>query len=178
MKHSTSIPFFIGAFMIILGAAFFAEEIWQINIPVFKLTVGLVLIFVGLRLISNKKKDEGVRDEARIIFDDRPFDANFIRPNYSVVFGSSIADLSSLPAGENKIVGIKCVFGEFNVRINPKANVQIISKAAFGSLEFPDLSSYSFGDHLWRSSVFDPSQPTLTIRAEVVFGAIKIASYL
>ena len=178
MKHSISISFFIGAFLIILGAAFFAEEIWQINIPVFKLTVGLALIFVGLRLVSNKKKDASIFEEARVIFDDRPFDANFIRPSYNVVFGSSMADLSSLPAGENKIVGIKCVFGEFKVKINPKANVQIISKAAFGSLEFPDLSSYSFGDHLWRSSVFDPSQPTLTIRAEVVFGAIKIASYL
>jgi len=178
MKHSTSISFLVGAFLIILGAAFFAEEIWQINIPVFKLTVGLVLIFVGLRLVSNKKKDEFVTDEARVIFDDRPFDANFIRPSYSVVFGSSIADLSNLPAGENKVVEIKCVFGEFKVKINPQANVQIISKAAFGSLEFPDLSTYSFGDHLWRSSVFDPSHPTLTIRADVVFGAIKIASYL
>ena len=99
-------------------------------------------------------------------------------PTYSVVFGSSLADLSNLPEGENKVVEIKCVFGEFKVKINPKSNVQIISKAAFGSLEFPDLTQYSFGDHLWRSSVFDPSQPTLTIRAEVVFGAIKIASYL
>ena len=178
MKNSTSISFIAGAFLIILGAAFFAEEIWHINIPVFKLTVGLALIFVGLRLITNKKKDAFLADEARVIFDDRPFDANFIRPSYSVVFGSSLADLSDLPTGENKVVEIKCVFGEFKVKINPKANVQIISKAAFGSLEFPDLTSYSFGDHLWRSSVFDPSQPTLTIRADVVFGSIKIASYL
>lgn len=178
MKNSTSISYFVGAFLIILGAAFFAEEIWHIEIPVFKLTIGLALIVVGLRLITNKKKDEFVSEEARVIFDDRPFDTNFIRPSYSVVFGSSLADLSNLPAGENKIVEIKCVFGEFKVKINPKSNVQIISKAAFGSLEFPDLTSYSFGDHLWRSSVFDPSQPTLTIRADVVFGSIKIASYL
>lgn len=178
MKNSTSISYFVGAFLIILGAAFFAEEIWHIEIPVFKLTIGLALIVVGLRLITNKKKDEFVSEEVRVIFDDRPFDTNFIRPSYSVVFGSSLADLSNLPAGENKIVEIKCVFGEFKVKINPKSNVQIISKAAFGSLEFPDLTSYSFGDHLWRSSVFDPSQPTLTIRADVVFGSIKIASYL
>jgi predicted membrane protein len=178
MKNSTSISFFAGAFLIILGAAFFAEEIFQIDIPIFKLTVGLVLIFVGLHLITKKKKDYFVTDEAKVIFDDRAFDANFIRPSYSVVFGSSLADLSSLPAGENRVVEIKCVFGEFRVKINPKANIQILSKAAFGSLEFPDLSSYSFGDHLWRSPAFDPSQPTLTIRADVVFGAIKIASYL
>ena len=178
MKNSTSISFFAGAFFIILGAAFFAEEIWHIDVPVFKLTVGLALIFVGIRLITSKKTDRFTTEEARVIFDDRPFDANYIRPSYSVVFGSSLADLSNLPAGENKIVEIKCVFGEFKVKINPKANVQIISKAAFGSLEFPDLSSYAFGDHLWRSTVFDPSQPTLTIRAEVVFGRIQIASYL
>ena len=177
MKNSTSISFFIGAFLIILGAAFFAEEIWHIDIPVFKLTVGLGMIFVGLRLIVNKKKDKFVYEAAHVIFDDRPFDTNFIRSNYSVVFGSSMADLSNLPAGENKEVEIKCVFGEIKVKINPKANVQIISKAVFGDLEFPDLSSYSFGDHLWRSTSFDPSQPTLTIRAEVVFGKILIASY-
>lgn len=178
MKNSTSISFFAGAFLIILGVAFFAEELWHIDIPVFKLTVGLALIFVGLRLITNKKKDEFVTEEARVIFNDRPFDAGFILPRYSVVFGSSLADLSNLPAGENKVVEIKCVFGEFKVKINPKANVQIISKAAFGSLEFPDMTSYAFGDHLWRSSAFDPAQPTLTIRADVAFGRIQIASYL
>ena len=177
MKHSTSISFFLGAFLIILGAAFFAEEIWHLDIPVFKLTVGLAMIFVWLRLVVNKKKDGDVTEEARVIFGDRPFDTHTIHSDYSVVFGSSLADLSNLPAGENKEVEIKCVFGEFQVKINPKSNVQIISKAVFGSLEFPDLSSYSFGDHLWRSSAFDPSQPTLTIRAEVVFGRIMIAGY-
>ena len=178
MKNFNSISFFIGAFLIMLGAAFFAEEIWHIDIPVFKLAIGFGLIIVGLRLIVRKGKDDFITDEAHIIFDDRPFDAQYIRPSYSVVFGSSLADLSGLPVGENKVVEIKCVFGEFRVKINPKSNVQIISKAAFGSLELPDMTQYSFGDHLWRSSSFDPSQPTLTIRAEVVFGAIKIASYL
>ena len=178
MKNFNSISFFIGGFLILLGAAFFAEEIWQIDIPVFKLAIGFGLIMIGLRLIAKKDKDEFTTDEAKVIFDDRPFDANFIRPSYSVVFGSSLADLSNLPLDENKVVVIKCVFGEFKVKINPKSNVQIISKAAFGSLELPDMTQYSFGDHLWRSSSFDPSQPTLTIRAEVVFGAIKIASYI
>lgn len=177
MKKLTSISFFLGAFLIILGAAFFGEEIWHIDIPVFKLTVGLALIFVGLRLITNKKNEFGT-EEAKVIFGNQPFNAGFIRPSYSVVFGSSLTDLSNLPDGENKVVEIKCVFGEFKVKINPKSNVQIISKAAFGSLEFPDLTSYAFGDHLWRSSAYDPTQPTLTIRADVVFGSIQIASYL
>ena len=178
MRNLNSISFFIGAFLIMLGAAFFAEEIWHIDIPVFKLAIGFGLIVAGLKLITKKSKDEFSTNEAHVIFDDRPFDANFVRPRYSVVFGSSIADLSNLPTDENKVVEIKCVFGEFKVKINPKSNVQIISKAAFGSLEFPDMTQYSFGDHMWRSSSFDPSQPTLTIRAEVVFGSIKIASYL
>ena len=178
MRNYSSISFFVGAFLIVLGAAFFAEEIWHIEIPVFKLAVGFGFILLGLRLISKKEKDDFTTDEARVIFGDHPFDTGCIRPTYSVVFGSSLADLSNLPSGENKVVEIKCVFGEFKVKINPKANVQIISKAAFGSLEFPDLSQYSFGDHMWRSSVFDPSQPTLTIRAEVAFGVIKIAGYL
>ena len=178
MKNYNSISFFVGAFLIMLGASFFAEEIWHIDIPVFKLAIGFGLIIGGLRLIVKKSNDEFTANEAHVIFDDRPFDAQYIRPSYSVVFGSSIADLSGLPAGENKVVEIKCVFGEFKVKINPKSSVQIISKAAFGSLELPDMTQYSFGDHLWRSSSFDPSQPTLTIRAEVAFGAIKIASYI
>jgi hypothetical protein len=178
MKNFNSISFFVGAFLIMLGAAFFAEEIWHIEIPVFKLAIGFGLIIVGLRLIVKKGHDEFTTDEAHVIFDDRPFDAQYVRPSYSVVFGSSLADLSGLPAGENKVVEIKCVFGEFKVKINPKSNVQIFSKAAFGSLELPDMTQYSFGDHLWRSPSFDPSQPTLTIRAEVVFGAIKIAGYM
>ena len=178
MRNFNSITFFIGGFLIVLGASFFAEEIWHIDIPVFKLAVGFGLILLGLRFVTKKDNEVFSTDEAHVIFDDRPFDASFVRPSYSVVFGSSLADLSGLPAGENKVVEIKCVFGEFRVKINPKTNVQIMSKAVFGSLELPDLTQYSFGDHLWRSSSFDPSQPTLTIRAEVVFGTIKIASYI
>jgi predicted membrane protein len=178
MRNFHSISFFIGAFLIMLGAAFFAEEIWHIDIPVFKLALGFGLIVLGLRMISKKECDHFNTAEAHVIFNDSSFDSNYILPNYSVVFGSGHVDLSNLPAGENKVVEIKCVFGEFRVRINPKANVQIISKSAFGSIDFPDLTLYSFGDHMWRSTAYDPSQPTLTIRAEVVFGAIKIASYI
>jgi predicted membrane protein len=177
MKNFNSVSFFIGAFLIMLGASFFAEEIWHIDIPVFKLAIGFGLIIAGLQLIVRKNKDEFITDEAHVIFDDRPFDAQYIMPSYSVVFGSSKVDLSNLPAGENKVVEIKCVFGEFRVKINPKTNVQIISKSAFGSIELPDMTQYSFGDHMWRSPAFDPSQPMLTIRAEVVFGAIKIAGF-
>jgi hypothetical protein len=178
MRNFHSVSLLVGAFLILLGAAFFAEEIWHIEIPIFKLAIGFGLIIIGLKVIIRKDNDEFATDHAKVIFGDVPFDNHFIRPNYSVVFGSSLADFSALPAGENKVVEIKCVFGEFKVKINPKANVQIISKAAFGSIEFPDMSTYAFGDHLWRSSVYDPSQPVLTIRAEVAFGSIKIASYL
>jgi hypothetical protein len=178
MKNFNTISFFIGAFLIMLGAAFFAEEIWHIEIPVFKLAVGFGLIVLGLRLITKKECNHFTSAADHVIFNDTSFDPNYILPNYSVVFGSGHVDLSHLPAGENKVVEVKCVFGEFRIRINPKANVQIISKSAFGSMEFPDMTQYSFGDHLWRSSGFDPSQPVLTIRAEVAFGAVKIASYI
>ncbi|MDP4291687.1 MAG: LiaF-related protein [Bacteroidota bacterium] len=178
MRNFNAIPLLIGVFLIVLGASFFAEEIFQIDIPVFRLSVGFGFIIVGMHIITRKSRHNFTPDEAKVVFEDRPFDAQFVRPSYSVVFGSSLADFSNLPAGENKVVEVKCVFGEFRVKINPKANVQILSKAAFGSIEFPDTSTYSFGDHMWRSSYFDPSQPTLTIRAEVVFGSIKVASYL
>lgn len=180
MKSNSLFPFLLGAFLIILGTAFFVEEIWHFHIPVFKLAFGLALVFVGLRIISNKS--EYSRDGHRHhhhhhdteFFSNTNFDSTHIQPEYSVVFGSSMADFSKLPGDENCTVEVKCVFGDFKARINPSSNVQILSKAAFGSIEFPDFSSYAFGDHLWRSSNFDPKQPILTIRAEVAFGSIKI----
>ncbi|NWJ50029.1 MAG: hypothetical protein HXX14_04115 [Bacteroidetes bacterium] len=178
MKSNSIFPFLLGAFLIVLGAAFFAEEIWHFHIPVFKLALGLALMFLGLRLISNKQEYSrcGHRFHHRHteFFSNTNFDPANIQPEYSVVFGSSMVDFSKLPGDENRNVEIKCVFGDFKARINPNSNVQIISKAAFGSIEFPDFSSYAFGDHLWRSSNFDPKQPILTIRAEVAFGSIKI----
>ena len=81
MKNFNSISFLIGAFLIILGAAFFAEEVWHIDIPVFKLAIGFGLIVTGLRLISKKGKDEFTTDGAHSIFNDQPFDASYIRPN-------------------------------------------------------------------------------------------------
>ena len=176
MKSNSIFPFLLGAFLIVLGTAFFVEEIWHFHIPVFKLACGLALIFLGLRLISNKHEYSRCKHRHRNteFFSNTNFDPANIQPEYSVVFGSSMVDFSKLPGDENRNVEIKCVFGDFKARINPNSNVQILSKAAFGSIEFPDFSSYAFGDHLWRSSNFDPKQPILTIRAEVAFGSIKI----
>ncbi len=185
MKSNSIFPFLLGAFLIVLGAAFFAEEIWHFHIPVFKLAFGLALVFLGLRLISNKQEYSRCghnRDYTHRhhfhrhidFFSNTNYDPANIQPEYSVVFGSSMVDFSKLPGDENRNVEIKCVFGDFKARINPNSNVQIMSKAAFGSIEFPDFSTYAFGDHLWRSSNFDPKQPILTIRAEVAFGSIKI----
>jgi hypothetical protein len=176
MKSNSIFPFLLGAFLIVLGTAFFVEEIWHFHIPVFKLACGLALVFLGLRLISNKHEYSRCSHRHRNteFFSNNNFDPANIQPEYSVVFGSSMVDFSKLPGDENRNVEIKCVFGDFKARINPNSNVQILSKAAFGSIEFPDFSSYAFGDHLWRSSNFDPKRPILTIRAEVAFGSIKI----
>ena len=57
MKSNSTFPFLLGAFLIVLGTAFFVEEIWHFHIPIFKLTCGLALIFLGLRLITNKRDD-------------------------------------------------------------------------------------------------------------------------
>ena len=172
MKKTFFSSTFLGITIIFVGVAMLLRNFFDLEIPIFTIIAAGFLIFLGIRMIAGYSTGNGSSNSA--VFGEQNMGYVPGQTKYNVLFGSGNIDLSRLELMESKWVEISCVFGEFKVAVNRDVNLQIFSSAAFGSFIAPGKQPSAFGSLDFRSPNFDPTKPILTIRAEVVFGSIKI----
>jgi predicted membrane protein len=163
---------FWGTTIIFVGIAMLLRNFFNYDIPVFTIIAAGFLIFLGIRMIAGNVV--GRNEGNSTMFSDHKMGFVPGQNKYSVLFGSSDLDLSKIDISENKLVEVSCVFGEFKIAVSRDANLQIFSSAAFGNFTSPAQTSNAFGSLDYRSPGFDATKPSLTIRAEVVFGNVKV----
>jgi len=163
---------FWGITIIFVGVAMLLRNFFELNIPVFTIIAAGFLIFLGIRMIAGHTTGTDASNSA--VFSEQKMGFVPGQNKYNVLFGNGNLDLSRLELTESRLVEISCVFGEFRVAVNRDTNLQLFSSAAFGNFTAPSQQSNAFGSLDFRSPDFDPTKPVLTIRAEVVFGNVKI----
>jgi len=164
---------FWGIILLLIGGSVLLRATTGLKIPVFRIAVGLILIYWGGRVLfgvfgSCKGKNGAIFSEASI-------KTNTPGKKYTTLFGSSMVDLSGIQLkDENVKVNSYTVFGS-TIMIIPKG-IPVIVKAnvVFASAKFPDDSSAGFGDKVYRSDNFYNEKPALVIDADVVFGELVI----
>lgn len=163
---------FWGIIIIFVGVAMLLRNFFDLDIPIFTIIAAGFLIFLGIRMIAGHKMEINSANSA--VFGEKEMGYVPGQNKYNVLFGNGNLDFSRMELIESKLVEITCVFGEFKVAVNRDTNLQIFSSAAFGSFIAPSEQSSAFGSLDFRSPNFDPTKPALTIKAEVVFGSIRI----
>lgn len=163
---------FWGITIVFVGVAMLLRNLFDFNIPIFTIIAAGFLIFLGIRMIVGHASENNSSNST--MFGENKMGFVPGQNKYNVLFGNGNLDFSRLELVESKLVEISCVFGEFRVAVNRDTNLQIFSSAAFGSFISPSQQSSAFGSLDFRSPNFDPTKPALTIRAEVVFGSVKI----
>lgn len=163
---------FWGITIIFVGVAMLLRNFFDLDIPVFTIIAAGFLIFLGVRMIAGHASGNDSSNSA--VFSEQKMGFVPGQNKYNVLFGNGNLDLSRLELTESKLVEISCVFGEFRVAVSPETNLQIFSSAAFGSFVAPSQQSSAFGSLDYRSQNFDPTKPVLTLRAEVVFGSVRV----
>jgi hypothetical protein len=172
MHKSVFSSAFWGITIIFVGVAMLLRNFFDFDIPVFTIIGAGFLIFLGVRMIASHTTGNDGSNSA--VFSEGEMGFVPGQKKYNVLFGNGNLDLSRLELTESKLIEISCVFGEFRVAVNRDTNLQIFSSAAFGSFISPSQQSNAFGSMDFRSLHFDPTRPVLTIRAEVVFGSVKV----
>ncbi len=172
---------FWGAMLILFGICLIINIVFKTNIPFFRIFIALIIIYFGFRILtgggfSRRNYSYSSRHDNTVIFGNSNIKAsNSSRGEYSTVFGSQTVDLSDiLSDSASHDVEVNAVFGEEIVFIGKDQNVSAKLSAAFGSVVAPDSNQVSFGELNYRSPNFDDSKPVLKIKANAVFGNVKI----
>jgi hypothetical protein len=172
------IGLFIGILIILLGLGIIINVIFHIHIPIFKVLFGLVLIFLGLKIIFGNWISVSSYHEksGNVIFQERTYRGlSGDSKEYNAVFGKAVIDLRDIQLKE-KVTRIKisAVFGGAEVILSESTPVRIKADAVFGGVQLPENTSGAFGTSTYQSKNFDENQNYLVIEGTSVFGGIVI----
>jgi predicted membrane protein len=156
---------FWGIIIIVLGAAILIKHLFNLDFPVVKVVFGVALILIGLKVLVFKGSDKcfTTSDKNNVVFGEKNMYYTADNNEYNAVFSSSVLDLSNIPQSNENRIKVSCVFGSIKIIINQKTKLIIDSDVVFGSISNPD-----------ENTVSDSNQIIIKMKAEAVFGSIKI----
>lgn len=163
---------FWGVVLILVGVSLIIRIVFNINIPVFRIVLALILIYLGLQVLLGGTWTRS--GSSSVIFQSGDLKITGESHKYSVVFGSSRIDASMPLAKGNDKLEINTIFGSSVLEIPSDIPVLIKVSAAFSGARMPDGNFVSFGDYTYKNKVFDKSAPYRFIKASVVFGSMTI----
>lgn len=169
---------FIGILIILLGLGIIINVVFHVHIPVFKILVGLFLIYIGLKIIFGNWLSFPVCHwhSGDAVFNHRTYrDLSSDSSEYNAVFGKAVVDLRDIELKE-KITRVKvtAIFGGAEVILDKKMPVRIKAETVFGGVQLPENVAGAFGLASYQSQNFDENKNYLLIEGSSVFGGIHI----
>lgn len=161
---------FWGTLLIILGSIWLLDNVFDLDIPVFRILISLALILLGIAVIQGRPAskisgNQTAFGEAIHTFrqDDKA---------HSVLFGEASIDLSHIK-GDGVPIELRCTFGEMRVKLGVGQKVKINGEVTFGSIQMPDGQSQSFGRKEYASSMAEGQEPALEVNVQCIFGSVR-----
>ncbi len=165
---------FVGVLFILFGVSLILKAFWNIDLPLFRIGLALFLIYLGLGLIFQPPWKWGARErviregsERSWIFSSGTVFLEEGASTFNAIFSSLEADFSSLSGEEKRMIECNAIFGSVVVTLPRDVPVRLEGHAVFGSVQFPDRKSVSFG------SLSSEAQSEVVIVANAVFGSVE-----
>lgn len=168
---------FWGIFMILVGMALLVRVLLNIDFPVFRILGGLLLILLGIKIIFGGFDIWPVATGDNEIFfrSETIDDSGELEGEYDMVFSQATFELGKIDLkGEHKELKINNIFSGCIVYLPDNVPVNIIVDAVFAGVKMPTRNTPVFGRGSFRSDEYDPQQPHIDIRVNVVFGSVTL----
>ena len=169
--------FGLGVIILLIGALILLELVANIQLPIFRLVVGLGILLIGVRMVLqawNTRAREGVAGEAMVAdLAYTPVGALARDTRFDVVLGRGTIDLTHLAAPDHDVtVTVDTLFGRAIVRVPPELAYDVEGTAAFGQVRMPDHRSAALGNVEYHAATDKHSR--LHLRVHAVFGACEV----
>lgn len=173
---------FWGVAIIVVGLCVLVGAIFGINIPVFKILLGLFLVYMGIKVIFGAfLLDFSLSAEKRSSDHEAVFaKSQFSYPNsksakeYVTVFGTSRLDLTNTVDIQGVELETVTVFGESEILVKKATPLRIESNTVFAKSELPGKNISAFGQFHYSTPGLKESEPALKLKVTSVFGSTKI----
>jgi len=169
---------FWGIMFIILGFGLIIKWAFNIDVPIFRILIAFLLIYLGLRIMFGGGGIFNFKGEKNdVIFRESRFsgiDKN--NKEYNVIFGNAVFDLTDIELKEepSTMIKINTIFAGTEVWISKDIPVRINVDAVFSGARIPGGNSSVFGSSLYESESYDKDKPHLYIKADVVFAGFEV----
>jgi hypothetical protein len=174
---SSSMTMIFGIVMILWGLSIILKAFFDIDIPIIKPAIALLLIYIGISLITKPKMTVHCFTDVEEWNESCDCHSQANKENtHNFVFSSGTLDLNQLPPDLAKPahLSLNVVFGSGQLVLNPQIPTTLCIKSAFGQTTLPDKSTAVFGSQMYYSQ--PGKEPQLHIHAQVVFGNLTVTS--
>jgi len=146
--------------LIVIGIVIILNQVFDWNISVFPIVLGVILIFVGVSIVTGPSKTgvNGVFAGGEV--------RNIKDGDNSYVFSSVTLDLANTDYDN---IEINSIFSSVTVHTSGKS-VVIEANGVFSSTIFPDNTTLAFGERVYERD----GENTVHIKTNCVFGSIVI----
>lgn len=179
---------FWGFILILIGLSIIVRVLFNIDVPVFKVVFGLILLYLGFQVLfgpavrSGRHSRARSRVEVRVDRSTKAQETDFdetsqVHPDreneYNIVFGGGtidLTDLSRIP--EDHRITINVVFGSALVLLDPQMTVTVKNSTVFGESILPGKTVSFFGDDEFRFG--NNGGYDIYIETNTVFGSLEM----
>lgn len=174
MKMSMGV--FWGVVITLIGIGILVNVVFKVNLPIFKILIGLFFIYLGLQIIFGWRCCGGNwGSKSDVVFHQQTISNVAGNGEYNAVFGKVNVDLRNLQLTEKVTrLEVNAVFGGAEIWLRPNMPFKINADAAFGGVQMPANSAGGFGSTTYTSPNFDESQNYLLLKVAAVFGGVVV----
>ena len=167
---------FWGLMLILIGLSIILKIIFNIDIPIFRVVIGVLLIYFGMQIIFGSnflfRKKVTVRNRQGQF---REYNLKSGDNQYNVIFGTSRIDLTDRKNLEkDEIVEINVIFGSAFVYIDPTTPMQIEVNTVFGGATLPDKRFAVIGQEKFQTGDKDYTGNVLYLEVSSIFGSVQM----
>lgn len=164
---------FWGTLLILAGIAIILKIVFGIHFPFFKILLGILFIYIGVRIIAGVSGKTERANSQMFGMNKMKFDEN--NPEQSLLFSKGIIDYSNVhikSTGDSSKINV--LFSEGIMLISEDTPLKIRVSSAFSGSSFPDGTNISFGDYTYTTKSFSDSLPYLSVKVDVAFSSFRV----
>ncbi len=165
---------FYGVLLTLLGILLLVRYLFKIKIPIFFISVAIILVFVGVSFFINSP---GTGSENNIVFSKNKTIGS-VKPGneYSFVFGSGTIDLTKAQPQKNagEKIKINNVFSNGVIKVNPQTPLIVRTHSLFAVTETPNNDLVFLGNTNYQTKNFNKEADYIEVEAKVLFGRLAI----
>lgn len=163
---------FWGVLLILFGLSSILKS-FNINIPLARIFLGVIIIYVGIVMLFGGDIYTGKNN---IVFNDTNIKVTEnISDKYNIIFGSGVIDLTEIsPEKFRTGIEVNTIFGASEILIDSSKPVILNISSVFGKATIPDGNNITFGDYRYVNVDEEKNQDVIEIEGSVVFGSMEI----